>query len=124
MLRDGYQHGFPESLWAAAKDEGREAMIARARRRSLITYSDLVSEIKSIRFEPHDPRLFHFLGEISSDEDDAGRGLLTALVVHKVDMQPGDGFFVLAKARGRNTSDPVRFWAEELGRVYSVWTGQ
>ena len=34
------------------------------------------------------------LGDISSAEDDAGRGLLTVVVVHKSgDMKPGPGFF-------------------------------
>jgi hypothetical protein len=96
-------------------------MISRATRRGLITYSELVSEIGSITLEPHDTRLFHFLGQISSEEDDEGRGMLTAIVVHKGDMQPGPGFFQLAKDRGRNTSDPLRLWSEELERVYAVW---
>ena len=34
----------------------------------MIAYSDLVKRIKSIRIEAHDPRLFHMLGEISSEE--------------------------------------------------------
>jgi len=38
------------------------------------------------------------LGEISQEEDAAGRGMLSVIVVHKVgDMQPGPGFFQLAK---------------------------
>ena len=36
----------------------------------------------------------------------AGRGMLSVIVVHKVgDMQPGPGFFQLAKKLGRDTSD-------------------
>jgi len=35
----------------------------------------LVKQIKSIRVGAHDTRLFHLLGEISSDEDAAGRGM-------------------------------------------------
>ena len=38
------------------------------------------------------------LGEISSAEDAAGRGMLTVVVVHKAgDMQPGPGFFRAGK---------------------------
>ena len=65
-------------------------MIERAKVRGIIAYSDLVKWIKSIKIEAHDVRLFHMLGEISSEEDAAGRGMLTVLVVHRVgDMQPG-----------------------------------
>jgi hypothetical protein len=72
--------------------------------------------------QPHDPRLFHLLGEISSEEDAAGRGMLTVIVVHKVgDMQPGPGFFELAKLLGRDTTDPLRCWVDELHRVHAVW---
>ena len=49
------------------------------------------------------------LGEISSEEDAAGRGMLTVLVVHRAgDMQPGPGFFELAKQLGRNTSNILK----------------
>jgi hypothetical protein len=73
-------------------------MISRAKVRGMIPYSDLVKGVKRITLEPHDPRLFHMLGEISSAEDAVGRGMLTVVVVHKIgDMQPGPGFFELAK---------------------------
>lgn len=59
---------------------------------------------------PHDPRLRPFLGEISSEEAHAGRGMLTALVVHKHgDYQPGPGFFELARSLGHDTSDVEKF---------------
>jgi hypothetical protein len=123
MLRDGYAHGFPEADWAAAKDEARDIMIDRARVRGMIPYSDLVARIQSIDMGAHDPRLFHFLGELSAEEDALGRGMLTVLVVHKSgDMQPGPGFFELAKSLGRDTSDLLRCWIDELHRVHTVWS--
>lgn len=71
----------------------------------------------------HDPRLFHFLGEIASEEDEAGRGLLTVVVVHKHgDMQPGPGFFELAKSRGRDTTDILKCWVDELHKVHALWS--
>ena len=64
----------------------------------------------------HDPRLFHLLGQISSEEDAAG-------VVHKVgDMQPGPGFFELAKSLGRDTRDPLKCWVDELHHVHVGWS--
>lgn len=125
MLRDGIRHGFSEADWNAAKEEARSAMIERAKLRGMIPYSDLVKEIHSIKIDAHDPRLFHMLGEISSEEDAAGRGMLTVVVVHKLgDMQPGPGFFELAKELGRNTSNILKCWVDELHRVHAVWSGR
>src|SRR6266403_499790 len=73
--------------------------------------------------DPHDQRLFHLLGEISSEEDASGRGMLSVIVVHKFgDMQPGPGFFELAKKLGRDTSDILKCWVDELKKVHAVWS--
>lgn len=123
MLRDSFKHGFSELDWKNAKEEARSTMIAVARRRGMMTYSELVRNIRSISLQPHDPRLFHFLGEISSEEDDAGRGLLTVVVVHKRgDMEPGKGFYELASFLGRDTSDLQKCWIEELHAVHRTWS--
>ncbi len=51
------------------------------------------------------------LGEIAEEEDAAGRGLLTVLVVHKSgNMEPSVGFYELAEKLGRNTSDRMKLW--------------
>lgn len=122
MLRENFNHGFVQSEWDAAKDEARQVMIGCARARQMIPYSDLVRQITRIRLQAHDARLSHFLGEIASDEDDKGRGLLTVVVVHKSgDMQPGPGFFELAQSRGRETSNIVECWVEELKKVFAYW---
>lgn len=122
MLRENMRHGFSEPEWNAAKEEARAAMIETARGRDTISYSDLVRQVTSIRLEPRDPRLFHMLGEISTEEAAAGRGMLTVVVVHKHgDKQPGPGFFELAKRLGRNMSDE-ECWVTELSKVYRVWS--
>ena len=113
----------PKAQWEAAKAEAKEAMIERAKVRGMIAYSDLVPRIDALAMNAHDPRLFHLLGQISSEEDAAGRGMLTVIVVHKVgDMQPGPGFFELAKSLGRDTRDPLKCWVDELHRVHAVWS--
>jgi hypothetical protein len=123
MLRENFDHGFPEDAWQAAKDEARKAMIARARTRGMITYSDLVTAITSVSLQPHDVRLDHLLGEIASEEDKAGRGMLTVVVVHKMgDMEPGPGFYEMAKELGRDTSDLLSCWVNELHRVHAAWS--
>ena len=89
----------------------------------MIPYSDLVEQITSIRLEAHDPLLFHLLGEVTSEEDAAGRGMLTVVVVHKAgDMRPGPGFFELAKDLGRDTSDILECWVKELHHVHGYWS--
>ena len=123
MLREGFKHGIPEDQWIAAKEEARLAMISAARSESVIAYSELVREISSCVLEPNGAPLAHMLGKISSEEDEAGRGLLTVVVVHKTgDMKPGPGFFGLAGSRGRHVADKERFWIKELRTVYNAWS--
>lgn len=122
MLND---YGFEGPVWEAAKKQAINVLIEVARRRGRIAYSELVAQITALSLEPHDPRLFHLLGEISSEEDAAGRGMLTAIVVHKSgDMQPGPGFFELAKSRGRNTNDMLACWISEFNKVHDYWANK
>jgi hypothetical protein len=122
MLND---YGFEHPAWDAAKMQATDVLVEVARRRGRIAYSELVAQISALRLEPHDPRLFHLLGEISTSEDSAGRGMLTAIVVHKSgDMQPGPGFFELAKSRGRNTKDLLACWIAEFNKVHDVWANK
>ena len=123
MLRDGFKHGFSEDQWIAAKEEARQAMIAVARSKSVIAYSDLVRKITSCILKPNGTHLPHMLGEISSEEDEENRGLLTVVVVHKSgDLKPGSGFFRLARSRERHLVDEEQFWIEELRNVYDAWS--
>jgi hypothetical protein len=116
-------YGFSQADWDAAKQEARSLLIARAKLRGMIPYSDLAKGITAISLDPHDQRLFHLLGEISSEEDAGGRGMLSVIVVHKFgDMQPGPGFFELAKKLGRDASDILRCWVDELRKVHAVWS--
>jgi hypothetical protein len=115
--------GYPEAQWTRAKTEAKQVLIERARVGGLIPYSDLVQYIHAIAIEAHDPRLFNLLGQISVEEDEAGRGMLSVIVVHKVgDQQPGPGFFELAKQLSRDTSDTDACWIQELNRVHAYWS--
>jgi hypothetical protein len=79
--------------------------------------------VKAIRVAPDSFALAAMLGEISEAEDAAGRGMLTVIVVHKQgDMQPGPGFFDLAKRLGRDTTDIVKCWVDELKKVHAYWS--
>lgn len=106
MLKENMDHGVSEKVWDSAKDEASKIMIECAKAKRTISYSALVARISSMTLSARDPRLFAMLGEISCDEDEMGRGMLTVLVVHKSgDMKPGAGFFELAKYLERNTDD-------------------
>lgn len=118
--------GYPEAVWNKAKAEMRALLVGKARLGEkgvgLIPYSALVSLVETIRFEPHDARFFQMLGEISKAEDAAGRGMLSAVVIHKGgDWCPGPGFFELAKDLGKDTSDSLKCWVAELRCVWDYW---
>jgi len=118
------KYGYEPTAWDAAKEEIRGILVERARARGTIAYSDLVERVTALRLEPNSYALAAMLGEISSAEDAAGRGMLTVIVVHKVgDMQPGPGFFELARRLGRDTSDKLKCWSEGLEEVHRYWGG-
>ncbi len=119
------KYGYVGPDWDAAKDEAKSVLIDVARRKGRIAYSELVEKIHAIDIGAHDPRLFHLLGEISTEEDNEGRGMLTAIVVHKSgDMQPGPGFFELAKSLGKDTTDILACWIKEFNRVHDYWANK
>jgi hypothetical protein len=112
----------PPDQWAEAMSEIRDILIETAQKRPMITYSDLVSQVDAVSFNAYDQRLFAILGQLSVAEHEAGRPLLSVLVVHKHgDMKPGEGFFELAGALGRNTSDVLKAWISEVQKVYPHW---
>jgi hypothetical protein len=123
MLRSTSDFGISQQDWDAAKAQARTAMIKKAKQRGMIAYSELVAKISAVKFDAFDTRLFHLLGEISTEEDAEGRGMLSAIVVHKLgDQEPGDGFYELAKSLGRDTHDKLRFWVQEMHRIHAVWS--
>ncbi len=77
------KYGYSLADWNKAKEEMRTILRERAKVRGMIPYSELVSKIRTITLEPESYALANMLGEISSEEDAAGRGMLTVIVVHK-----------------------------------------
>lgn len=109
--------GFTQVAWDSAKNEAKETLRGCAKRRQMVPYSDFVAQLQSTTSEPNDHRLAILLDEISTEESRAGRGMLSALVVHKRDdMQPGKEFFELAKRLGH----PVRDIEKDSGSEASV----
>lgn len=116
-------YGYLISDWRKAKEEMRGILIEHAKIQRTIPYSTLAAMIQTIHIEPDSYGFFEMLGEVSRAENAAGRGMLTVLVVHKDgDMQPGPGFYKLAKELGRDTTDLVKCWIDELKAVYAKWS--
>ncbi len=123
MEIEGFRYGFSDEVWQKAKNEARAILYEVARRGGLISYSELVDKISTIRLKAHDHRLDHFLGQIASEDDENGHGLTTVLVVHKTGKQmPGQGFFKMAESQGRDISDRVDLWMSELKSVHGHWS--
>lgn len=79
--------------------------------------------VTAISFLASDQRFFFLLREISAEEYKAGRGMLTAVVVHKAgDYKPGPGFFELARGLGLDTRDSDRLWIEQITKVHDYWS--
>jgi hypothetical protein len=115
--------GYPAKTWQAAKDEIRAILVDCARRQKTIAYSDLVPKIVAIDLQAHDPRLDELLGQISTEENGHGRGMLAVLVVHKTgDQRPGRGFYNCAEQLGLDISDEDRLWVDQFNKVLAAWT--
>src|SRR6059058_4250136 len=110
---------YSEAEWQQGKAEMTGILQREADRRGMIAYSELSNQMTTIRIAPFGLPMSEMLGEIGTEEDAAGRGLLTVLVVHKSgDMEPGVGFYELAESLGRNTSDRLKLWVNELHKVH------
>ena len=119
------KYGYTVKDWNKAKEEMRYILSSRAKFRGMIPYSELTKQTKTIHIDPESYALAAMLGEISREENAAGRGMLSVIVVHKAgDMQPGSGFFELAQELKRNTSDILKCWVDELKVVHGYWSSK
>ena len=76
----------------------------------------------NMRDAEHRGRIGKLLGDLSRRERVNGRPLLSAVVVSYGRKIPGAGFFNMAQEIGAyDGNNPVRFWEEELQRVYGYW---
>lgn len=117
---------FTETEWKLAKEQAKAVIVNRIKakeRNAKVSYSELVSHIDAIELTARAPLLSRLLDEISREENSAGRGMLSVIVVHKTgDHMPGPGFFELAKALGRDIRDRERCWINEHSKVCSAWS--
>ncbi len=115
-------YGYQERTWQNAKTRIRQGIIDQIRMdHRPLTYSNVVALVSGLFVSPHDWRLHHLLGQISEDEEDAGRGLISAFVVRQGNGRPGNGFFRLAEKRGRDVTDREVCWTREIAHLQEVW---
>ena len=102
-----------------------DRLVEAARAKSVVYYSQIGDLLNLTMDNPcHRNELAHILGEISSKEHQEGRPLLSAVVVHKENLRPGKGFFILAKElkKQKPEEDDDRFYVAELQRVFEQWS--
>ncbi len=105
-----------------AVEEIRWILEEVASARSAIAYSEVASQVQAIHLEPDSKLFAQMLDEISRRSNEEGRGMLSAVVIHKGDdYLPGPGFFTLGRELGRDTSDKPAFHSEELKKVHNVF---
>jgi len=92
----------------------RDRLVDIAARGETISYDELRDQLGLAG------DLVPLLRALSEAEDDAGRGLLTAVVVRADTGRPGQGWFRLAAQRGRDVDDPDRTWQDERARLQQV----
>jgi hypothetical protein len=105
--------------WEQAKREALRVLRKKARAEDTIPYSRFVRRIKAIDLKYYgDDRLDQLLDEISLEEDTAGRGLISALVVEVTTRRPSDGFYELAKSRHPPGTSRQEIFEAERDAVY------
>ena len=112
-----------QARWQAVKEQIRALCIDAARNRETITYSDVIRALgPEAGLAPRSPIFHRLLGQMCHEENDAGRGLLCALVVAKSTGIPGKAFFpTLIEARGCDEG-PEACWERERDWLFDYWS--
>jgi hypothetical protein len=110
-----------------AFDRVRAALIEAARDRRLLTYPD-VAAIMGLTYggSAMGTKVGAMGDAINRFEHDAGRPMLSALIVKTQSRVPGEGFYRSALALGRTTAfgdamSDREFWESERDAVYNEW---
>lgn len=105
-----------------------EFLGAIARHSGLCTYGDVAPLVElDLDNEADRETLSGYLAEICLYEQQQGRPMLSALVIHSGgDNNPGNGFFELGEQMGKfnDTGGPmgrVIFWVQEVKAVHDAW---
>ena len=111
-------------MTAAVLPAIRALVIAAARDRRTITYEELLDALDPEAVAEARDNLAAILRTISTESDEEGRGLLTAVVVQRSSGLPGNGWFRLAEELGRDVGDRGAAWTAELDRVHAAYANR
>jgi hypothetical protein len=123
-------YGYPEPTWEAARQwlTARLRRVAASGHGETVSYSDLCDEMRKrdvIDLEPHGTPLAALLGQVNVIEHEHGNPLISAVVVGKDTMQPGVGFWNIAKDLGIQFGDSPNereaFWLQSLEECHKRW---
>ena len=98
-------------------------LVRAAQYRGVTTYQDIAVIMGRSQSGNHmASEVGRVLGEISKDEVEAGRLMLSSVAV-AVKGKPGRGFFRLASQLGRFSAgdDEAEFWEQERAGTYDAW---
>jgi len=97
-----------------------------ARSQGIIYYSDIAPMAGLDMDLPNDRYTIGvILDDINRYERAQGGPMLSAVVVHKDSLKPGQGFFTLARSLGLLVGkDEDRFYIQELRKVHDYWASR
>jgi hypothetical protein len=113
--------GVDDDRWAEVLQDIRQVLTAVASARSTITYDALHARLGGDVPSRGERDLAAALRAVSIAADEAGEGLLSAVVVRQSG-RPGGGWFRLAEQRGRDVSDESQAWRAEVERVWRAFS--
>jgi hypothetical protein len=107
-------------------EEIYKALIQVARKQTVIHYSDLAMQLGLNMDLPQDRvKIGQILDDINFNEHSNERPLISAVVVHKGSLRPGEGFFKMAKDWNIfKGNDSDFFYIQELRKVHDHWRVQ
>ncbi len=93
----------------------RDRLVRAARQKQLVTYGELIEHLGTSR-----AWIGPLLVTIAEQEHASGRPVLTAIVVHKGDREPGPGFWLLPMVSDPQSARARRqLWEAECNRVWN-----
>ncbi len=115
-------YGFSRSDWEQLCEKTQKILMEIARKRQMISYSDLAIKLGDPKIRADSPALASLLEYASRKSVDDIEAMISVVVVHKTgDMEPGKGFYSLADELGLDTEDQQKFWIDQLHAIHKAY---
>ena len=119
--------GQAETAAEAEDDKLRKVVTGKlaeiASQKALIAYTELsrwIEDETGNAISAQSQKMNDLLDEVSRRENEAGRGMLSAVVVRKKQQTPSNGFYKSVKDVGTSDEEKEAFWQEEVNKVYDL----